>query len=512
MIGTTLGVYRITAALGAGGMGEVYQATDTRLGREVAIKLLSDPFKADAERLARFEREARLLASLNHPNVAAIHGVEDSGGLLALVLELVDGQTLAERLVAGPLPVKDALAIARQIAEALDAAHERGIVHRDLKPANIKVTREGIVKVLDFGVAKAVGSRVEAAEGATLALDGTSHGVLIGTVAYMSPEQARGMDVDKRSDIWAFGCVLFEMLAGRSAFGGASTLESIAGILERDPEWTRLPDTVPAVVRRLLGRCLEKDPRRRLRDIGDAWHELDAASSDASARPQAARPRRSLEFQRLTDQLGLHESPAMSPDGKMVAFVAMTNGRRQIWIRLLAGGAPLQVTRDDADHDAPRWSPDSSTLIYFTPSDTPGEEGTLCEVSALGGLSRPMVSALGGGDVSHDGRRIALMRFHGDHVALMTIDRAGDDARPVAVVPRGHAWMSPRWSPDDTCIAYHGRGLSVWDERLHIVPADGGESRTIAHASNLRGVSGPATIAIHKRPRPDPTCYISPRT
>src|SRR6185295_4658343 len=260
MIGTTLGSYRVIAKLGEGGMGEVYRARDTKLGRDVAIKILPSRWLADPDRTARFEREARLLASLNHPHIAAIYGVEDSGATHALVLELVDGPTLADRIAAGPVPEREALAIARQLADALDAAHERGIVHRDLKPANIKVTGDGVVKVLDFGLAKAIAGDDAAADlthSPTVTVGGTREGVLLGTAAYMSPEQARGRVVDKRADIWAFGCVLYEMLTGRQAFTGDTLSHTIVAILEHEPDWTRLPASTPAGVRRLLARCLE---------------------------------------------------------------------------------------------------------------------------------------------------------------------------------------------------------------------------------------------------------------
>src|SRR5438552_5611605 len=300
--GTKLGPYEILAPLGAGGMGEVYRPRDGRLGREVAIKVLPAAMANDAERMARFQREAQMLASLNHPNIASIYGLEESGGVRALVMELVEGPTLAERIAtsarrdsggaglappakaqqAAPLPLDEAFSIAKQIAEALEAAHERGIIHRDLKPANIKVTEGGTVKVLDFGLAKAFNPQDSAANlnetnSPTLSMAATRAGVILGTAAYMSPEQARGKPLDKRTDIWSFGCVLYEALTGRQAFAAETVSDRIASILEREPEWEALPDTTPITVRRLLQRCFEKDPRRRVRDIGDARIELDDA-------------------------------------------------------------------------------------------------------------------------------------------------------------------------------------------------------------------------------------------
>ena len=282
--GSRLGPYEILGAIGAGGMGEVYRARDTKLRREVALKILPASFALDSERLERFEREAQLLATLNHPHIGAIFGLEDSTTVRALVLELVEGPTLAEHVKRGPLPIPQALAMAQQIAEALDAAHEKGIVHRDLKPANIKVTEEGVVKVLDFGLAKA--SVFEASSPAmtnspTL-IGPTGAGVLLGTAPYMSPEQARGLVVDKRSDVWAFGCVLFELLTARPAFSGATMSDTIAAILDRDPDWTALPAATPLAVRRLLQRCLVKDPKRRLRDIGDARFSIEDAVAPPS--------------------------------------------------------------------------------------------------------------------------------------------------------------------------------------------------------------------------------------
>src|SRR6516165_8979382 len=275
-IGAHLGAFEIVAAIGAGGMGEVYRARDTKLNRDVALKILPPDFALDPDRLARFKREAQVLASLNHPNIAAIHGFEDSQGVQALILELVDGPTLADRIVRGPLPFDDALAIARQIAGALEAAHGQGIVHRDLKPANIKLRSDGTVKVLDFGLAKALEQASTANANVTVSPTITSPavtqaGVILGTAAYMSPEQAKGKPADKRADIWSFGVVLFEMLTGKSPFTGETVAETLANILKEPPDL----DRVPATVRPLLRKCLEKDRERRLRDIGDIDVLLD---------------------------------------------------------------------------------------------------------------------------------------------------------------------------------------------------------------------------------------------
>src|SRR5215204_987944 len=272
--GTRIGPYEILSVIGAGGMGEVYRARDAKLNRDVAIKVLLPSVVADPDRIARFQREAQVLASLNHPNIANIYGTEESNGVTALVLELVEGEDLAERIARGPIPLDEALPVARQVAEALAAAHEIGIIHRDLKPANIKLRPDGTVKVLDFGLAKAVdpnaASNTQAMKSPTMSLHATQAGVVLGTAAYMSPEQARGRVAGKRADIWSFGCVLYEMLAGRRVFGAEDVADALALVLTREPDWTLLPRTVPSEIVKLVRRCLEKDPKRRLADIADA--------------------------------------------------------------------------------------------------------------------------------------------------------------------------------------------------------------------------------------------------
>ena len=293
--GVRIGVYEITGTLGAGGMGEVYRATDINLSRHVAIKVLPDTFANDPERLARFEREAKTLASLNHPNIAQIYGFEKADGIRALAMELVEGPTLADRIAQGPIPVDEALRIAKQIAEALVAAHEQGVIHRDLKPANIKLRPDGTVKVLDFGLAKALeppsSTHVDATASPTITSPAmmTGVGVLLGTAAYMSPEQARGKVVDKRSDIWAFGCVLYEMLSGKRAFEGEEVSDTLAAVLRGDPDWAALPPTVPRSVALMVRRCLEKDPKRRLHDIADAQILTEEISNLEGRPPSDAR-------------------------------------------------------------------------------------------------------------------------------------------------------------------------------------------------------------------------------
>jgi Tol biopolymer transport system component len=422
--GFSLGPYRIERLIGAGGMGEVYRARDTTLGRDVAIKVLPPLFTSDLERLARFEREARMLAALNHPHIGAIYGVEDADGVRGLVLELVEGPTLADRLTAGPLPIIEALTIARQIADALDAAHEKGIIHRDLKPANVKVTPDGKVKVLDFGLAKAFagdGMRDDLTNSPTLSRATTAQGVILGTAAYMSPEQARGQAVDKRTDMWAFGCVLYELLTGKQAFHGETVTEILAAVLRGEPEWTALPAATPAKARDLLRRCLQKDKALRLRDAGDAGIEIQEALAAPSVDPtvsgpatrswrlaavlgiavlvgavvaglavwnlKATAPRPVTRFtitlppgQQLA-RLGDVPALALSPDGSYLAYSASQGGAPQLYLRPMDGleARPVPGTEGAT---APFFSPDGRD-IGFAAFRLGG--GTLKKVSLSGG-------------------------------------------------------------------------------------------------------------------------------
>ena len=286
-VGSRLGHYDVTALIGEGGMGQVYQATDTKLNRQVALKILPEAFAADPDRLARFQREAQVLASLNHPNIAAIYGLEEADDTRALVLELVEGPTLADRIAQGPIPVDEALPIARQIAEALEAAHEAGVIHRDLKPANIKVREDGTVKVLDFGLAKALDPSPEAdpSQSPTLTAAATQMGVIMGTAAYMSPEQARGKPVDKRADVWAFGAVLFEMLTGRRAFPGDDLTDTIATVVKSEPAWDTLPSDLPPRLAQVLRTCLQKNPKQRVHDLADVRLAMEGAFETAVIAP-----------------------------------------------------------------------------------------------------------------------------------------------------------------------------------------------------------------------------------
>jgi Tol biopolymer transport system component len=521
-IGTRIGVYEIVALLGAGGMGEVYRARDTKLGRDVALKTILPAFTADAGRVARFGREARLLAALNHPHIGAIYGFEDTGTVPALVLELVEGDTLDVRVRRGPLPLREALAVALQIADALDAAHGASIIHRDLKPSNIKITQEGFVKVLDFGLAKARESEPFPPDlpNSTVTADGTVAGTMLGTAAYMSPEQARGQPVDKRTDIWAFGCVLFEMLTGSPVFARETSTDTVAAVVGTEPDWTSLPDDTAGSIRRLLRRCLQKDARRRLHDIADARIEIEDAMTTPAEQPRGA-PRRwsrlalaalwlgiaaavvllwvargrlgrpaerslaDTRVLRLTDLPGLEESPAISPDGKSVAFTAGVSGKRQLFVRLIAGGAPLQITRDPADHEYPRWSPDSSAIFYFSAALSGELQGNIWEIPALGGVPRRVVNSVGGADVNPTDGRLALFRLAKERIQLVTAPTDGSRFDVVTEFTPATYYLYPRWSPDGRWIAYQ-RGDSVRFD-VFVAPAAGGEPRQLTHDNNMMG-------------------------
>ena len=522
--GTKLGPYEIVAPLGAGGMGEVYRARDSKLGREVALKLLPPKFTADADRAARLEREARLLASLNHPHIGAIYGFEDAGNVPALVLELVEGETLDDRVRRRPLPLPEALAIAQQIADALDAAHRAGIIHRDLKPSNIKITPDGVVKVLDFGLAKALaaeGSDPDLSKSTTVTADVTIAGAIFGTAAYMSPEQARGQPVDKRTDIWAFGCVLFEMLTGSPTFARGTVTDTIAAVVTAEPAWDSLPTDTPGGIRQLLTRCLQKDGRRRLHDIADARIEIeDTMATPAEPAPVPAPPRRwsglalpvlslgiaaalvllwverdkfgrraqeispqDARVTRLTDLPGIEESPAISPDGRSVAFTGGVDGRRQIFVQLIASGAPLQITRDPVDHECPRWSPDSSSMFYFSPAVSGAVQGSIWEIPALGGAPRRVVNSVGCADVSQMDGRLALFRLAKQGIQLVTTPTDASRFDVVTEFAPATYYLYPRWSPNGRWIAFQ-RGDSIRFD-IFVAPATGGQAHQLTHDNNM---------------------------
>ena len=458
--GTRLGSYEVLAPIGAGGMGEVYRARDTRLQRDVAIKVLPELLAGDPDRLARFEREAQTLAALNHPNIAQIHGVIEAPA--ALVMELVEGEDLAQRLSRERLPLRDALQIARQIATALEAAHARGVIHRDLKPANVRLTRSSQVKVLDFGLAKSEAARTDDGSGPTLTSSLTIPGTILGTAAYMSPEQARGRDVDARTDIWALGCLLFEMITGRRPFGGATVSDTLAAVLERDPDWSQLPRGTPSGVLRLLRRCLDKNPEQRFHDAADVRIEIDdlASGSAADAVPPATRLRERLLWFGVTVALliaiaalllmqrrasdasqgvaavytaaivlpdDLHVAAisaagrfALSPDGRLLAVAAVdSTGKSRLWLRSLDSNniQPLQGTEGAG---FPFWSPDSRSIAFMA-------ENKLKRIDATGGDVVTLAEARfanGGGTWGRDGT--ILFTPHGG-APLWRVSAAGGD-------------------------------------------------------------------------------------
>src|SRR5262245_4194499 len=383
--------------LGEGGMGVVFRARDTKLQRDVALKLLPDRLANDPDRLARLQREAQVLASLNHPNIAQIYGLEEFNESRCIVMEMVEGETLHERLARGPISLDEALPIARQIAEALEAAHDGGVVHRDLKPANIKLRRDGKLKVLDFGLAKVFQEQQQLTLSNSPTLLGSSApGIILGTAAYMSPEQAKGKEADRTSDIWAFGCVLYEMLVGRAAFEGDSVTDILASVIKVGPDWSRLPSDTPESIRRLLRRCLQRDQALRLQHFGDVRIEIaEALSEPPDMRgPQEIRkrrnrtvplaalaagtlittvaillnvrsvpPAREMHFEITTPPTTDPTSLAISPDGQKIVFAATVEGRQRLWLRSLESDSPQPLAGTDAGY-YPFWSPDNRSLGF----------------------------------------------------------------------------------------------------------------------------------------------------
>jgi Tol biopolymer transport system component len=521
--GTTIGAYYVEELIGVGGMGEVYRARDAKLGRDVAIKILPLIFTVDRERLARFEREARVLAALNHPHIGAIYGFEERDSLRALVLELVDGPTLADYLAKGPIPVQEALGIARQIADALDAAHEKGIVHRDLKPTNIKITSAGVVKVLDFGLAKALAPDEASArsKAPAITMSGTRQGSILGTAAYMSPEQARGQAVGKRTDIWAFGCVLYELLTGRMAFAGETLADTIAAILGRGPDWQKLPETTPATVRRLLQRCLEKDPARRLHDIGDARLELDDARSDGpdnDARP-APVPRRHVRLAlfvlvgiavSLAALLALRPrgtptpaaevrldviapgildpfSLALSPDGRQLVFASTDQRGSRLWLRRLNQTATEELPGTDRA-TAPFWSPDSRAIGFFA-------DGKLQRLDLGGGPPRILANASHTPAVVESGSwsRADVILFTSEK-RLFRIAASGGEAVPVAV-PLQSPGPQPQFPPQFPQFLADGRRFLLQSQGvISVASLDGAEPKRLVAAQSSIGYVPPGRV------------------
>jgi serine/threonine protein kinase len=527
MLAQTIAHYRVLAKIGSGGMGEVYRAHDTRLGRDVALKVLPEIFAGDAQRMVRFEREAKVLASLNHPNIASIYGLEESNGTRALVMELVEGPTLAERIQQGAMGLEEALPMAKQVAEGLEYAHERGIIHRDLKPANVKLTQDGHVKLLDFGLAKALEG--EAAEedlqtSPTLTAAATRAGMLLGTAAYMSPEQARGKRVDRRADIWAFGCVLYEMLAGRDAFGGETTSDVLASVIRAEPDWAAIPASVPQRIRELLRRSLQKDPKQRLQAIGEARIAIEKAIAGApeevvslggvATKPQPQwrralpwavaaiavalaigfgglywRASRPEAHQMMHASLLLPEplygvfsanpgSPiALSPDGSRLVFVASPAGKpSQLYLRPLGQqtSTPIPGTENAVQ---PFFSPDGQWIGFFA-------EGKMRKVSLHGGP----VSTLCDAPIPHgaswltDGTIIYAPNLGS---GLMRVSSAGGAPQTVTIPDAKGQELSHRWpqmlpgSKEVLFTIQLATQISYDDARIAVLSLETGKWKTL---------------------------------
>src|SRR5262245_24248493 len=513
LAGRQIGCYTILSPLGRGGMGEVYRAQDSKLHRDVALKVLPDIFALNPDRLARFKREAHVLASLNHPNIGAIYGFEDAGDVKALVLELVEGPTLADRIARGRVPLEDALPIARQIAAALEAAHERGIVHRDLKPANVKVRADGMVKVLDFGLARALdveSSGAAMSQSPTLPSPVvTADGIIVGTPVYMAPEQARGKPADRRADLWALGWLIWEMLTGRRAFAGQDTTETLAAVIKDDPDWAALPTATPPSIRRLLRRCLAKDPKARLSDAAAARLEIDEARGDAQvgtgATPTTSRQRErvawasalllvaaaaitavlvtrgaepvagEVRFDIRTPPTTDLASLAISPDGQKIVFVASSEGRSKLWLRRLDSGSaePLAGTDGAA---APFWSPDSRSVAFFTSTDN-----RLKRLDIDGGSMQVLATfPLGSGGTWNQDGTILFSHFAGSSPILRISSNGGQPSPATRLQSPELTHQAPQFLPDGRHFLYHSINLSP--PAVFVGDLEGSESRRLLAA------------------------------
>jgi serine/threonine-protein kinase len=531
-LGTRLGSYDIIALLGTGGMGEVYRARDTTLHRDVALKILPDTFAADPDRVARFRREARVLAALNHPNIATIYGVEDSGRVHALVLELVEGPTLADRIVTGPIPLDEALPIAKQVAEALEVAHELGIIHRDLKPANIKVRDDGTVKVLDFGLAKAlepasaISPSLTNAPAITTSTQLTEVGTLLGTAAYMSPEQAKGRPADKRSDIWAFGCVLFEMLTGRRAFDGENVGDTLAAVLRGEPDWKTLPSETPAAVRTFLRCCLEKDRHRRIADISTArfaLRELSTAAAPSQA-PSTAAPApswRRVAFGVLLFATGAglaagaiwigRRTPPPAPvvrfsitlDGRITVpfsrFAISRDGTKivyatdRLYIRRLAESTARPISGTDLANGVigePTFSPDGSAIVFWSGRDP--NMGELKTVAVDGGPVIPVASASVPFGMSWDTDGIVYAQvvptaYSHLPTGILRVSPNGGQPQPLVAVKGFEGVSDPQMLPGQNALLFtyasriplNGPDLEYWDKARIVVQSLSTRQRTV---------------------------------
>ncbi len=516
--GSRIGPYEITAKLGQGGMGEVWRARDTKLGREVAIKILPPAFTQDADRLARFEREARVLASLNHPNIAAIYGLEEQDGSRGLVMELVDGETIGDRLARGPMASEEALGVFRQIAEALEAAHAQGIVHRDLKPQNVKLRPDGTVKVLDFGLAKAVepgtvSGPSDPTFSPTLTTAGaTAAGVILGTAGYMSPEQARGRAVDKRADIWAFGAVLFEALSGRRLFEGETITDTLAAVLRAEIDWRLLPTGLPISLRELLRRCLERDPRNRLHDIADArivLAELAAGRHEEPTSVPRPVPQRRLtpwlavafalgvtagvlglrllatpahpaaasaapvSFRQLTALPGGEGQVAIAADGQSFAYVKTIDGQKDIFVQRVDGRNPILVTSScKEDDEFPAFSPDGRRIAFHSACSG----GGLFVMGATGESVRKITDFGFSPAWSPDGREIAVvtepLAIPWGRVSVSELWAVDVESGARRRISERDA-MQPAWSADGKRIVFWGVDWDTSARDIWTVAADG---------------------------------------
>jgi len=525
MIGRQIGTYRVQVLLGRGGMGEVYRARDERLRRDVAIKVLAPMFTSSPERLIRFEREARTLAALNHPHIGSIYGLEDFGKIRALVLELVEGDTLDERLSRGPLKIPDALEIAGQIAEALEAAHEKGIIHRDLKPANVKITPTGVVKVLDFGLAK-----IDADSGAdmtalpTMTAERTVEGSVLGTAAYMSPEQARGQTVDKRTDIWAFGCVLFEMLTGRRVFEGDSVADTLALVIAKEPEWNILPRQVPPVINALLRRCLQRDRVKRLGDVAAIRFALqdvarlpvDNQAGAATARTRSSTLRIAMAAVGGALLMGIAFAPlvlrslagpstpppemwvqlttpatpapfqfALSPDGQYLAFIASGDGPLRVWLRSLAEPEPHPISGTEGA-SYPFWSSDGRSIGFFTP-------GALYRVSITGGSPTRLADApngVGGAWNADD----TIVFAGASSFPLARIAASGGKPSPVTHLGAGQSGHRfPHFLPGGRTFLFYASG-DPEQSGIYLGDLDGGAPKRLTGAESAAAFLAPDWI------------------
>jgi serine/threonine protein kinase/WD40 repeat protein len=520
MISKTLAHYRILSKLGEGGMGEVWRARDTNLDREVAIKILPETYAADADRLKRFEREAKLLASLNHPNIATVYGLHEADGVHFIAMELVPGTTLAARLARGALPVGETMAMARQIAEALEAAHDSGVIHRDLKPANVMVRDDGTLKVLDFGLAKSSGPRPGTADGSAataMLVDGTVDGAILGTTAYMSPEQARGQAVDQRTDIWALGCLLFECLTGDKAFPGQTISDSVAAVLTVEPDWTKLPAEAPETLRRLIRRCLAKDPSRRLHSMADARLEIEEAQREPDVIPDRSRPairgrpslpvialailavviaglslfrhrtgnpEDTISYQRLTHERGFLTGARFAVDGKTVVYSGAWEGdKSRPSLRRLDSPVAIDLQPSNSRVLAVSARGEIAVLLPKASGSLLSRlnDGTLATVLLTGGTPRPLLENVVAMDWDPAGEQMAVVRMVGNRFRL---------EYPVGQVlyETNGSITFPRVSPAGDLVAFLDHPLPANNRGYVAVVAPGGERRILT--SELENMSG----------------------